>query len=597
MQEDSQVSFWASWRVRAIASALIFLHILALVGEPLRMFTQGRQPSAPDARIVRTTLGPYIDFMYLHHGYFFFAPNPGPSHLMDIKLFDEDGTQRHLRLPNHRAQWPRLLYHRHFMLSEFLYQLYTPPPAPSPDGELPPPQLWQRDRAMFERVRSSMEEHLAKRYGAKRAEIQLMEHRLPSAVELFDDKVKLDDEKLYILIPDQPPQLSEPPPVNAPASQRSNDNDNPVMDRQSDATKIFQSSPGASTCIFSAGDDARSIVRCRPKGRGWQVSRLQVPEQASRPSWIVEATTSWNTFWFRPEQPHTLAIIRIFCGAMLAYVHAIWLSQTNDFFGPNAWIDGATSRALHEMDYSHSYLTYVSNPWLIAAHEMIAIVVSLAMMLGWQTRIATPLAWFLTLMVCHRQTGALFGLDQVVMMLSMYLMLSACGDVYSLDAWRGNSSRNANDTRSNSHHPAAKVSNNLAARLLQIHLCIIYLFGGLSKLRGDFWWEGSAMWWSIVNYEYQSLDITWLGWSPMIIALTTHLTLFWETFYPALVWPRLTRPFVLAMAVLVHGGIGLALGMPTFGFMMIVANLVFVSPRATAACVDWISRRLLRRDA
>ena len=191
---------------RAAISLLVVLHLLAVLGEPMRMFTQGRQPSAPDAAIVRSGLGPYIDFMYLHHGYFFFAPNPGPSHLMDITLIDADGSRRHLRLPDHQAQWPRLLYHRHFMLSEFLFQLYTPPVAPSVDGKTNPDrEQWLLERSRFESVRNSMEKHLAARYGATRAEIQLMEHRLPTAIEVFDEKVKLNDEKLYVLIPDLPP--------------------------------------------------------------------------------------------------------------------------------------------------------------------------------------------------------------------------------------------------------------------------------------------------------------------------------------------------------------------------------------------------------
>lgn len=191
--------------MRVILSVLVVLHLLAVLGEPMRMFTQGRQPAAPDAGLVRSGLGPYIDFMYLHHGYFFFAPNPGPSHLMDITLIDADGSRRHLRLPDHQAQWPRLLYHRHFMLSEFLFQLYAPPVAPTADGKTNPEREgWLRDRARFEMVRNSMEKHLATRYVATRAEIQLMEHRLPSAIEVFDDKVKLDDEKLYVILPDLP---------------------------------------------------------------------------------------------------------------------------------------------------------------------------------------------------------------------------------------------------------------------------------------------------------------------------------------------------------------------------------------------------------
>lgn len=263
---------------------------------------------------------------------------------------------------------------------------------------------------------------------------------------------------------------------------------------------------------------------------------------------------------------------------MLVYVHAIWLSMAGDFFGPDAWIDGPTARQFHQRDYVASYLMLVSSPTVIIIHQIVAMLVSGMMAVGLFTRIVTPLAWFMTLMVCHRQTGALFGLDQVVMMLSMYLMICPCGDIYSLDARRLGTIA------------SPSLANNLATRLLQLHLCVIYLFGGLSKMRGDFWWEGSAMWWSVVNYEYQSLDITWLGYSPLLIATITHVTLFWETFYAALIWPRLTRPLVLAMAVLVHGGIAVALGMPTFGFMMIVANLIFISPARVAAVVHRFRR-------
>ncbi len=97
-------------------------------------------------------------------------------------------------------------------------------------------------------------------------------------------------------------------------------------------------------------------------------------------------------------------------------------------------------------------------------------------------------------------------------------------------------------------------------------------------MRGEMWYDGSALWYTIVNYEYQSLDLTWLGHSRMTIATLTAATIFWETFYCALVWPKLTRPLTLAMAVFVHGGIALALGMVTFGSIMIVANFAFIDP-------------------
>ena len=305
--------------------------------------------------------------------------------------------------------------------------------------------------------------------------------------------------------------------------------------------------------------------------------------------WLRQWAAAWDRFWFTPQRASTLAVIRIACGAMLAYVHLVWASVISDFLGARAWLTADVVRQLHRNDWAWSWLWYTEHPGWLAAHQAVAIVASLLMMAGCLTRLAAPLAWWMTLMVCHRLTGALFGLDQVVVMLAMYLMLSHCGSELSWDAWwrqrclaRGGRTGGCDVTAGWGRWlfpaPQASVANNVATRLIQLHLCVIYLFGGLSKMRGEMWFDGSALWYTVVNYEYQSLDLTWLGRWRMAIALLTALTIFWETFYIALVWPRLTRPLALGMALLVHGGIAVALGMVTFGTIMIVANLAFISP-------------------
>jgi hypothetical protein len=115
-------------------------------------------------------------------------------------------------------------------------------------------------------------------------------------------------------------------------------------------------------------------------------------------------------------------------------------------------------------------------------------------------------------------------------------------------------------------------------RLIQIHLCVLYFFSGAGKLFGASWWEGTALWGAVANGQYRTLDLTFLAWHPLLINALTLGTLFWEISYAALVWPRLTRPLVLAMAVFVHLGIGLAMGMMEFGLAMIVANMAFLPP-------------------
>ena len=116
----------------------------------------------------------------------------------------------------------------------------------------------------------------------------------------------------------------------------------------------------------------------------------------------------------------------------------------------------------------------------------------------------------------------------------------------------------------------------IGLRLIQVHLCVVYVFSGFGKMLGASWWEGTALWGAAANVQYRTLDLTSLARHPLVVNALTLATLVWEVAYAALVWPRLTRPLFLAMAVAVHLGIGLAMGMMEFGLAMIVANLAFV---------------------
>ena len=307
-----------------------------------------------------------------------------------------------------------------------------------------------------------------------------------------------------------------------------------------------------------------------------------VPTPPSNPTDAADHRPSWNRFWFTPSQPHTLALIRILGGAMLFYTHLIWSLDLEAFLGKDAWIGTSLSRELSErgMPYAWSLFWYIESPSVLWATHLAALVVFAMLTLGLFTRVSSIAAFVLTLSYCHRLQGALYGLDQVNALLATYLMIGSCGSVFSLDRLR--MSRTAARTETTS-----TVGNTIAIRLIQIHLCVIYFFGGISKLKGIDWWDGSALWMALSNYEYQSLDMTWLIGYPAIIALLTHATVIWETFYCVLIWPRYSRGIMLSMAVLVHGGIGLAMGMPTFGLAMIIANIAFLEP---ATVERWITR-------
>ena len=310
-------------------------------------------------------------------------------------------------------------------------------------------------------------------------------------------------------------------------------------------------------------------------------------------SWLRPALISWDRFWFTPSKPHTLALMRILGGGMLLYTHLVWTLGLTDFLGAKSWVTAAAASklgtGLDGRNFTFSYLSIVESPALLWTLHLAGLVVFVLLTVGLFTRIVAPLALVITLSYCHRLTGALFGLDQVNVLLATYLAISPCGAVFSLDRYLAR--RRGAALPANAH-----VLTTIATRLIQIQMCIVYLFGGIGKMRGEQWWDGSAVWFAAANLEYQSVSLTWLVHQPWLIALLTHVTVFWETFYPVLIWPRLTRPIFLALAVAVHGGIAIFLGMPTFGLAMLIGNLAFVPPEFTEQLASMLCGKKLSTE-
>ncbi len=296
------------------------------------------------------------------------------------------------------------------------------------------------------------------------------------------------------------------------------------------------------------------------------------------------AWEGWNRFWFSPSDPATLGMLRIMTGAMLFYTHLVWTLGLDSFFGPDAWLTPETIAAIPghtAAKWSHFY--WIGSPVILWAIHIGALIVFALLTIGYCSRTVSVLAFLITISYINRASLAQFGLDDTNAMLALYLMIGPSGAAYSVDRWLKKRRLPASTPIETS------VGANVAVRLIQVHMCVVYLFSGISKLQGPAWWDGRAILLALTNLEYQSFDLTWLAKFPWLVALLTHITVFWETFYCALIWPRLTRPIMLAIAVAVHLGIGAFLGMWTFGLAMLIGNAAFISP--------WVVRRIVDRTS
>jgi len=280
----------------------------------------------------------------------------------------------------------------------------------------------------------------------------------------------------------------------------------------------------------------------------------------------------WNRFWFTPSDAATLGAIRMMTGGMLVYTHGVWGLKLTQFFGSDGVLPRELALGMHNQSpWAWSHLYQLQTPGLLWTVHLTAMLILILFTLGCWTRVTSILSYLITVSYAHRAVGALFGLDQVNAFLAMYLAVGGSGDAYSVDAWiRGRREGRGLIRRT--------TSATIAQRLIQVHMCIVYLFAGLGKLQGQFWWDGTALWGAFANFEYQTLDMTWVASYPIIVNLLTQVTLAWEIAYMAIVWPRMLRPIVIALSVPLHLGIALCMGMTTFGLIMIVGNLSFVSP-------------------
>jgi hypothetical protein len=202
----------------------------------------------------------------------------------------------------------------------------------------------------------------------------------------------------------------------------------------------------------------------------------------------------------------------------------------------------------------------------------------------------------------QRAPTSLFGMDTMMNLLMLYLIIAPSGAALSVDRlwnryWATRQALRKRRPAPALTGPAPRVSANLALRCIQVNVCIIYLAAGLSKLQGQAWWNFNAVWLTMANPEFSPLHIEL--YTAFLRFLCEH-RLFWELFmtggvtltlimeigFPFLVWTRRLRWFVLTMAVMLHIGIAVFMGLNTFSLMMLTLVLSFLPQEALSRAIE-----------
>ena len=283
--------------------------------------------------------------------------------------------------------------------------------------------------------------------------------------------------------------------------------------------------------------------------------------------------TRLQRFLFPPETDKWLAVLRVGLGLQVI-TYALFLR------GDWHYLFASTGKGLVGRELGEA-ITAFDSPfipklgWLVALGRSINIseetVLSVAwacllcmgflLLVGFFCRPAAIIAWFLHL--CAAESGGLFayGADNFMTTGLFYLMLSPLPDRYSADQWI---------FKAKSKDPQLL---GFWRRVLQVHLCFVYFFGGLAKCLGNGWWNGSNLWRSLIRPPFNLISpdiLVRFKYALPVLGISICVI---EVGYPLFIWMKKTR-FVWLVCILgMHVAIGLTMGLYLFALVMIVLNV------------------------
>lgn len=141
-----------------------------------------------------------------------------------------------------------------------------------------------------------------------------------------------------------------------------------------------------------------------------------------------------------------------------------------------------------------------------------------------------------------------------------------------------------------------RVTGSMFYRICQLQVCLIYGFAGLDKVKGSSWWRGDAIWMIFANTQRATVDLSWLGHFPAVLAFMTYATLFFEVYFPVIVWFRpVGRAIALGFGLLMHCGIALTMGLVSFSSLMVSTYSLFLDADTADKITQCVKKVLTHR--
>ncbi|MEU2582684.1 HTTM domain-containing protein [Streptomyces avermitilis] len=352
--------------------------------------------------------------------------------------------------------------------------------------------------------------------------------------------------------------------------------------------------------------------------------------------------------------PYQSAVIRIGFAATWLLFLLREFPHRQEMYGPDApW---AWNLAQQLIANNHAFTALMwsdSQVWFEIVYAL-AVVSSALLLLGWRTRTMSVLFMIGVLSLQNRSIFMGDGGDNVIHLMSIYLVFTRCGQVWSLDARRA---QRTDDARARGELPRATGSDrvgpvlwavlglalavatgagrlsggwltvfwglwavqglwwlvgrrarsaeprilldvvantvhNAAMFVIMAEACLIYSTAGWYKIQGSRWQDGTAVYYPL-HLDYFS---PWPALSDLLashgimVMLVTYGTVMAQVAFPFTLFNRRVKNVLLGVMMVEHAAIAVILGLPFFSLAMIAADAVFLPTPFLRRLGGWAAR-------
>ncbi|MEU5657610.1 HTTM domain-containing protein [Streptomyces sp. NPDC047737] len=352
-----------------------------------------------------------------------------------------------------------------------------------------------------------------------------------------------------------------------------------------------------------------------------------------------------------PLGAHQSAVVRIGVSATYLLFLLRELPHRHELYGPDSpWRWDMARRLISNNDAFTALMWSDSRLWFETVYALTLISAAL-LMAGWRTRATSVLFMAGVLSLQNRSIFMGDGGDNVIHLMAIYLMLTRCARVWSLDArraarnaawhsegggrprdiagpvlwvvlgafllpasltgglggtwwlpsllwvlWLGNgawwaANRYAPDRELQAlFDVVANLAHNAALLVIMAEVCLIYATAGWYKIQGSRWQDGTALYYPLkLDYFTPWPELSGiLASSAMAVLVLTYATVIVQVAFPFTLFNRRVKNVLLVLMIGEHAGIAVLLGLPFFSMAMIAADAVFLP----TVFLVWVGRKV-----